>query len=580
MAIMLCTWVFLAFSAHLVASYTGRKCGSPPVYPGKPLEERYEGKQEFSNTDRVVYKCALGYTHSYGSRYSFCQNGQWSLLSMQCRKKRCGSAGEILNGRFRQMGNAFGDKAYAECNEGYVLQGEPVRECLSNGWSGMAPTCVALVADSASSASHRPVICPLLHKNKNATFHGTKATYEPGENLSYSCNVGFRLIGNKNFLLCERTGKWNPSHANCEKIKCEKFTIANGKVQFGNLTFNTKANISCKDGYRLRGPSVVTCGADSSWTPDLPTCEEVLPVQVTCLPPAVPNSSGQDGYKMAYEVGEQATISCQEGFEPIGSSQVTCGADGQWQEMPECRIAGGKCQPPPYFPNAHTEHSNQRHYEPNTPVRFKCNHGYRMVRGPSTIYCRNGRWTDLRLICEKKKCGSAGEIQNGRYRYTGSLFGDTATVTCNKGHRLVGVGVRHCRAHGWDGRAPVCEAIQCPEPPEVPDADLFFDTSGIIKHGYVASYRCRLGTLIGSSDIFCTEDGTWSAPAPRCEGQHKAKRIALPVLYHETVLYSPPCYLPYPQSEVWGNSFRHEVSIPIWERGDIQVQPRKKIIGP
>ncbi|MCI4387793.1 hypothetical protein PGIGA_G00078260 [Pangasianodon gigas] len=258
--------------------------------------------------------------------------------------------------------------------------------------------------------------------------------------------------------------------------------------------------------------------------------------RVTCPPPAVPNSSGQDGYKMEYEVGEHATISCQEGFEVIGSSQVTCGVDGQWQEMPECRLAGGKCQPPPYFPNAHTEHRDQRHYEPNTAVRFKCNHGYRMVRGPSTIYCRNGQWTDLRLICEKKKCGSAGEIQNGRYHYTGSLFGDTATATCNEGYRLVGVGVRHCRAHGWEGRVPVCEAIQCPEPPLVPDADLFFDTNGIIKHGSMASYKCRLGTLIGASDIFCTEDGTWSAPAPRCEGQHKAKRIALPVLYHETVL--------------------------------------------
>lgn len=52
----------------------------------------------------------------------------------------------------------------------------------------------------------------------------------------------------------------------------------------------------------------------------------------------------------------------------------------------------------------------------------------------------------------------------------------------------------------------------------VPDADLFLDTSGIIKYGYMASYRCRFGTLIGASDIICTEDGTWSAPAPRCDG--------------------------------------------------------------
>lgn len=75
-------------------------------------------------------------------------------------------------------------------------------------------------------------------------------------------------------------------------------------------------------------------------------------------------------------------------------------------------------------------------------------------------------------------------------------------------------------------------ATQCPEPPPVPDADLIFETSGIIKHGYVASYRCRFGTLIGASDIVCTKDGTWSDPAPRCEGLHKATHIMLPVLYH------------------------------------------------
>lgn len=65
-------------------------------------------------------------------------------------------------------------------------------------------------------------------------------------------------------------------------------------------------------------------------------------VRVTCPAPAVPNSSGQDGYEIEYEVGEHATISCKEGFELIGSPQViTCGADGQWLGRPECRFTGG-----------------------------------------------------------------------------------------------------------------------------------------------------------------------------------------------------------------------------------------------
>lgn len=65
--------------------------------------------------------------------------------------------------------------------------------------------------------------------------------------------------------------------------KCEKFAIANGLFRFGHLTINTKVNISCKDGYHLRGPSVVTCRADGSWTPALPTCERGKAIYIRCM---------------------------------------------------------------------------------------------------------------------------------------------------------------------------------------------------------------------------------------------------------------------------------------------------------
>ncbi|KAF7696296.1 hypothetical protein HF521_006390 [Silurus meridionalis] len=513
MPTMLWIWGFLALFAHSVVSYTNGKCGPPTRYPDKHLLEKYEGRQEFNDGDKVTYKCALGYT-GQGLRVSSCNNGAWSRLDFQCKRKRCGSAGELPNGRFRHMGNELEDLVYAECSDGYVLQGDSVRKCLADGWSGTVPRCV--VADVATVTFATGVVCPLL-KNENATFHGAKAAYNPGETLSYSCNAGFQLNGNNSILQCGRTGQWIPSHTNCHKIKCERFTIPDGKVRFGHLTYNTRVSIYCKDGFHLKGPSHVTCGGQGVWIPAPPTCVKVMPVQVTCPPPAVPNSSGQDGYKAEYEVGERAAISCQKGYRLIGSSQITCLEDGQWEELPNCHLIEGRCPPPPYVPNAHTEHNDQTHYKPNTILRFKCNHGYRMARGPSTISCRDGQWTDVQLMCEKKRCGSAGEVENGRYHYTGNLFGDMATARCNTGYQLVGKAVRLCRANGWDGRAPVCEAIQCPEPPSVLGADLIYDLSEIIKYGYVASYRCHFGTLIGESDIVCTEQGTWSPPAPRCE---------------------------------------------------------------
>ncbi|KAI5609221.1 sushi, von Willebrand factor type A, EGF and pentraxin domain-containing protein 1 isoform X1 [Silurus asotus] len=335
------------------------------------------------------------------------------------------------------------------------------------------------------------------------------------ETVSYVCNVGFRLKGSKSELLCVN-GTWKPKSVECKQIKCKKLTIPNASLNTGRQKFNTQVNIRCQEGYNIKGPNVITCGGQGVWIPAPPTCEKVIPVKVTCPPPAVPNSSGQDGYKAEYKVGERAAISCQKGYRLIGSSEITCLEDGQWEELPNCRLVEGRCPPPPYVPNAHTEHNDQTHYEPNTTLRLKCNLGYRMARGPSTISCRDGQWTDVQLMCEKKKCGSAGEVENGRYHYTGSSFGDVATARCFEGYQLIGVGVRHCTNNGWDGRVAVCEANQCPDPPEVPDADVNVGTSGIIRPGYVASYSCRLGTLIGESEIVCTEDGTWSREAPRC----------------------------------------------------------------
>lgn len=42
---------------------------------------------------------------------------------------------------------------------------------------------------------------------------------------------------------------------------------------------------------------------------------------------------------------------------------------------------------------------------------------------------------------------------------------------------------------------------------------------GELSHAYrsVVRYHCRVGTLMGPNEVWCTQDGTWSA-APTCEG--------------------------------------------------------------
>ena len=49
---------------------------------------------------------------------------------------------------------------------------------------------------------------------------------------------------------------------------------------------------------------------------------------------------------------------------------------------------------------------------------------------------------------------------------TGTSIGDTATYTCNEGHKLVGAPVLNCQSDGmWDNSPPICKREFIPRAP-------------------------------------------------------------------------------------------------------------------
>uniref|UniRef100_A0A3B4V712 Sushi domain-containing protein n=1 Tax=Seriola dumerili TaxID=41447 RepID=A0A3B4V712_SERDU len=132
-------------------------------------------------------------------------------------------------------------------------------------------------------------------------------------------------------------------------------------------------------------------------------------------------------------------------------------------------------------------------------VYYMCNVGYIRARGSRYRMCKDGEWTRLFLKCRPKPCGSAGEILNGQFIYSGVVFGHTATAVCDEGYSLVGRATRNCMPAGWDGRVPVCEVMVCEEP-EVTNAEMI-GIQETYTYKAVLRYRCRVGTLIGQMDI-------------------------------------------------------------------------------
>ncbi|XP_051780781.1 sushi, von Willebrand factor type A, EGF and pentraxin domain-containing protein 1-like isoform X2 [Erpetoichthys calabaricus] len=179
----------------------------------------------------------------------------------------------------------------------------------------------------------------------------------------------------------------------------------------------------------------------------------------------------------------------------------------------------GNCGPPPVISNVvlKPEYMDKQEFPENSRVVFTCEPGYLRSRGVYVTYCRNGKWT-VNLKCERKSCGSSEDLMNGYFEYEGILFGDKAHAVCNEGFHLVGKGYRTCLANGqWEDYMPLCEVSQCPEPPEIPNAEIITPPSNSYSYSTVVIYRCISGQLIGNKELVCDEAGNWTGTIPECK---------------------------------------------------------------
>ncbi|XDV46054.1 hypothetical protein PO909_014025 [Leuciscus waleckii] len=153
-------------------------------------------------------------------------------------------------------------------------------------------------------------------------------------------------------------------------------------------------------------------------------------------------------------------------------------------------------------------------------VTFECDIGHKPVNSRASKYvtCEGNQWTSLELECTKKSCGSPPEFHNGRYEKEGILFGNKITAVCNTGYMLDGlIKDRWCRDQGWDGRDPVCEVVKCKAPPAIVNGQLGEQPLDSYEYQQVVSYRCNSGlSLIGSSTLHCSDNGTFIPDPPKC----------------------------------------------------------------
>ncbi|KAB5546546.1 hypothetical protein PHYPO_G00073360 [Pangasianodon hypophthalmus] len=417
------------------------------------------GQQTFPNGSTVTFKCSTGYQPvvSSASRTITCVGTNWTNLELTCTKKSCGTLSELPNGKYTYPdGILFGATAVAQCNEGYLLVGGKTRNCHDNGWDGRDPVCEA-------------VKCLPPPTIQNGTFDPVQESYNYNEAVTYSCSVGFTLVGEET-ITCSDNGTFHPSPPQCLVIECETPNITNAvRVEGKSPPYGYKnfVRYQCNEGYTMNGTGYLVCEVNG-WNPPPPECiSNRIPVPPTTSPPS-------DAQCERPNVGENMVM-----------------IDDSGQQT---------------FPNGST-------------VTFKCSTGYQPVVSSAsrTITCVGTNWTNLELTCTKKSCGTLSELPNGKYTYPdGILFGATAVAQCNEGYLLVGGKTRNCRDNGWDGRDPVCEAVKCLPPPTIQNGT-FDPVQESYNYNEAVTYSCSVGfTLIGEETITCSDNGTFHPSPPQC----------------------------------------------------------------
>jgi len=300
-------------------------CGDPGTPSNSDLEVLSGSGFVYGMTVRV--SCHHGYSLR-GDSVRRCEaDGKWAGIAPTCNQIVCANDPKPANGQVvYPSGRTLDAEAQYSCVAGYVLQGTPIRKCMSNGqWAGQVPSCTQILCNNLVA----PTFGTVVHTGSN----GGKTPY--GGSAAFSCQTGYALHGAQS-LTCEGPavqGKWSGRPPTCEAISCgDPGSPTNGARTGGVFTFGASISFKCSAGYFLEGSATAQCKAEGQWSSQKPECKacsvdqykEGTNEKTSC--DACPMHSTTRG---ATGVTSKVNCLCSEGYKggPGGPCvQITCAA--------------------------------------------------------------------------------------------------------------------------------------------------------------------------------------------------------------------------------------------------------------
>uniref|UniRef100_A0A2K6GAT7 Complement C3d receptor 2 n=1 Tax=Propithecus coquereli TaxID=379532 RepID=A0A2K6GAT7_PROCO len=376
-----------------------------------------------------------------------------SLPAVQCSHVHLANGYKISG---KEAPYSYNDSVTFKCNNGFTLKGSSQIRCKAdNTWDPEIPVC--------EKEACQPV-------REDLQEIPVDSHVEP---VNTSCPDGYQLTGHT-YQKCQdaKKGVWFQKISLCKVIHCQPPpVIDNGRhsgMMAGHFLYGNEVSYECDQGFYLLGEKNLLCRNDSkghgSWSGPPPQCLE-SPAVTHCPNPEVKHGYTLNETHSAYSHNDVVYVACNPGFIMNGSHLIKCHTDNTWVPgVPTCiRMAFLGCQHPSKIPNGNHTGGSVSQFFPGMSILYSCDQGYLLV-GEALLVCTyEGTWSQPTPYCKEVNCSSPANM-NGiqglepRKMYQ---YGAIVTLECEDGYTLDGSPQSQCQAdHQWNPPLAVCKSDQ------------------------------------------------------------------------------------------------------------------------
>ncbi|XP_055511057.1 C4b-binding protein alpha chain-like isoform X3 [Leucoraja erinacea] len=297
------------------------KCVAPPAIDSGSVSDLLEG--DFWEYGMVAtYSCHSSYTLIGEKEIACSASGNWSHPPPICKVVKCYPPKIPANSKV-SSGYGFhfkyGQAIRYTCEVGFAMIGSKMIECSAdNKFHPDPPTCNLISCDRPSS----------VYKGR---FTPDKDWYDYRDEVTFSCNTGYRMVG-RDSSRCGQDGTFHPPPPRCEKVPCDRpSSVHKGRFtpDKDRYVYGDEVTFSCNTGYRMVGRDSSRCGQDGTFHPPPPRCEAV-----PCYRPSSSNEKRFTPDKGWYVYGDEVTFSCNTGYRMVGWGSSRCNQDGTFHPPP------------------------------------------------------------------------------------------------------------------------------------------------------------------------------------------------------------------------------------------------------